>query len=516
MAIIIPAENIQSINSFSAIKSNVYNKITLNNAEWTQSVSKRNYDVFNVSNALSNSVEDWDVIYNDGETQNVNTILTLFAGDITYDSEIRIVGSLSLTAGVNAHFEEANFDYDCGSKRENFEFDLYLEPGASATRSVSYTGRFPMDTNSSWTATTQCIITFTQNSSGQAILRISRLSSGNGNNNTDGIVYSSTASASITLTEVTQLKKVSDENTFSVSFTQSPTTGSGIFNVTYSFLADKVDITQESDAFLALKDDLKYTISIYSDKETTGEVASVNEPESGRRGEIGLIENVNFSSVAAFTSWCQNLFASAPSMNTIGFIWIDPLTVDEVDDEILFFKEITVYLCLVSEITMNYSAGGILTGNITYSNFQHELFITAAAGTSWERENNSVSFGSGSKEFTITANEFFQENTKINGMPITQEVGNNILNKYKNGRNTASLTIFYTKYLDTENKTVYNGSDGRFITTDDICIPYIIRNGVSEPLQRKSDGMPMEYIVTSSQFSYNGLVTVSLEMIENT
>ena len=129
------------------------------------------------------------------------------------------------------------------------------------------------------------------------------------------------------------------------------------------------------------------------------------------------------------------------------------------------------------------------------------------------------------------SSELIQTQTVVNQTPIYKYLTDNIIEHFKNGRQTMSVSCIYSKYYsydesknnkDSE-QVVLNGTDGKIIEVGDIVVPtkYVINDDTfvayEEPIAINYDGSHKEFLVTSSEVGYNnGELVINLEMVEVT
>ena len=121
--------------------------------------------------------------------------------------------------------------------------------------------------------------------------------------------------------------------------------------------------------------------------------------------------------------------------------------------------------------------------------------------------------------YTYPSNELFQEGaTSVNKYnnnaiePLSKCVAHSILYQFKNGKQTATMTVNCLDYYDINgNKVIGEGMDRKTLKAGDIVIPYIKPD---VPLARKKDGTPKKFCITSAEFEYSGRPLMNLIMEE--
>lgn len=175
----------------------------------------------------------------------------------------------------------------------------------------------------------------------------------------------------------------------------------------------------------------------------------------------------------------------------------------------------------------------LLNGEITHENFSIELFVSSCK--MYQVKNQTILFSNGEKNtsFVYKGNSLFQKDTTLLGgkQTLAESLGNSVFERFGNGRKTASLSVFYGDYFDSDGNIVYGSENGGFIKTDDIVTPYTIRSEQSTqsveevPLiidRYGEDGVSAQsaigkqFYVTSTNIQYDGSLKIDLELLERT
>lgn len=497
MAIIIPAEKIISIENFSLAKNNFIDKVNINNSNYLDKVGKKDFTITNSRNVLNNAPSTWDIIYNEG--QNFTAPQYLFGGQLLADRPVSISATLTIQIGINTNMN--GYPYDCGNNIQTFTVDQTLDYGQTITKTVSYSGKFPMDTGEV-TAQNTVSLSFVNYNGSPSLVFTSSPSLNTSNTRLD---YSYYESAEMFLTLVAQNIDVSDENIIERSVVDG--------NITTSFTLYCNQATlnlSDSEKFSTLQNQIKaYAVAT---KESSGEEST--DTTNIEKYSVTILWDDTITSLSAFVAKCREKINAITSFESLQqYIMIVPSTIEKNGDEIIFSNEFQVYACLLTEFTSTANISGSILTTITKV-YDYDVTLKADFGTAYVESEKSVSVGNGTNEFSIEVNELFQSDTTINGAEAMTALGNSIVNAFKNGKNTVNLTIFYGKYLDNDGNEIYNGLDGKFIKVDDVVIPYTIRNGIGEPLFKNSFSNPVEFIVTASKLTYSGNFTIQLLMIE--
>lgn len=497
MAIIIPAEKIISIENFSLTKNNFIDKVNVNNSNYLDKVGKKDFTITNSRNVLNNAPSTWDIIYNEG--QNFTAPQYLFGGQLLADRPISIRATLDVNIGIVADLNGT--PYDCGNNIQTITIDQTLDYGQTITKTVSYSGKFPMDTGEV-TAQATVRISFRDYQGKPTLIftneaRISQSGT--------KLIYWDYGNAEMFLTLVAQNIDVSDENIIQNSIVD------GNITTNFTFYCNQATLNlSDSEKFSTLQNQIKaYAVAT---KESSGE-ESTDTTNIGKYS-VTILWDDTITSLSAFVAKCREKINAITSFESLQqYIMIVPSTIEKNGDEIIFSNEFQIYACLLTEFTSTVNVSGSTLTTITKVD-DYDVTLKADFGTAYVESEKSVSVGNGTNEFSIEVNELFQSDTTINGAEAMTALGNSIVNTFKNGKNTVTLTIFYGKYLDNDGNEIYNGLDGKFIKVDDVVIPYTIRNGVSEPLFKNSFANPVEFIVTASNLTYSGNFTIQLSMIE--
>jgi hypothetical protein len=118
-------------------------------------------------------------------------------------------------------------------------------------------------------------------------------------------------------------------------------------------------------------------------------------------------------------------------------------------------------------------SGGTYTGTITgtYTKYipTYIEFNIYGNTVGIKLEDNTVSFGTGNKPFSLDGNELLQDSATTNGKLTTQHLAENILAQYKNGKETATILCDIGEY--------YNQQGEKAISTIDSSLPMTFKIG---------------------------------------
>ena len=119
-------------------------------------------------------------------------------------------------------------------------------------------------------------------------------------------------------------------------------------------------------------------------------------------------------------------------------------------------------------------------------------------------------------DFNLEENELTTDRTKYGSTQISKYISDNIKDMYANGKQTVTLTTYYCEYKDTDGNIVYNGKDGKMIKVGDTIRPMIRKDDQLIPLSKYQNyNTPRDYLVVSSDVSYNGKIKNTITCVEN-
>ena len=102
--------------------------------------------------------------------------------------------------------------------------------------------------------------------------------------------------------------------------------------------------------------------------------------------------------------------------------------------------------------------------------------------------------------------------TDLSNKKVSQVIAENILTKFKNGKQTATMRVNCNDYYDTlGNKIIGEEVARKTLQAGDYVIPYI---KTDEPLSKHKDGTPKKFQITSAEFTYDGTAEKHLKMVE--
>ena len=131
-------------------------------------------------------------------------------------------------------------------------------------------------------------------------------------------------------------------------------------------------------------------------------------------------------------------------------------------------------------------------------------------------EDSTVTYGSGTKPFSLDGNELLQDSATTNGILTSEFLANNILAQYQNGRETATLLCSISDYYDEQgNKVIGIDQDKMSFQNHDLVIPYVFGADLKDkPMSRYSSGKPKVFEVVSTRKFFDGAVWQELNLLE--
>lgn len=151
-------------------------------------------------------------------------------------------------------------------------------------------------------------------------------------------------------------------------------------------------------------------------------------------------------------------------------------------------------------------------GNYNYAytkEFIYEEFTLAINGVKTYKIETSTT-----KLFTdkdVNLELYGNELVTINN---AEKIISNVYANWKDGKKTLNFTCYKGNYYDTNGNLVYNSSSGDTIKVGDTILPYKNVGGIEKPIGNVDDDIPVEYVVTTSEISYNGNIKVNISAQE--
>lgn len=131
-------------------------------------------------------------------------------------------------------------------------------------------------------------------------------------------------------------------------------------------------------------------------------------------------------------------------------------------------------------------------------------------------DDTNLSYGIGNKPFSVGGNELLQNSATTNGIATTEFLSTNILEQYKNGKETATLLCSISDYYDEQgNKKIGIDQSKMSFQNHDLVIPYVFgADGKDKPMSRYSSGKPKVFEVVSTRKFFDGAVWQELNLLE--
>ena len=134
--------------------------------------------------------------------------------------------------------------------------------------------------------------------------------------------------------------------------------------------------------------------------------------------------------------------------------------------------------------------------------------------------DGTVTVGEGNSPFSLSGNELLQESNTTNGEKTTKVLADNILEQYKNGKETATILCEIANYFDydTEEKKIsIDNSEKMCFDIGDRVIPMTFSySGKDVPMSLYKDGSPKVFSVVGTKIFYDGAVWQELTLQEVT
>ena len=154
------------------------------------------------------------------------------------------------------------------------------------------------------------------------------------------------------------------------------------------------------------------------------------------------------------------------------------------------------------------------TGNPNPIDVTLNSFSISLNGTIYEVTTKQKKYSQTEKpsKHSLQSNELLQTDTKIGSTSIGQYIANNILTNWKNGRQTARITVRVT-----DGVPIYKpGEVVRVIKCNLGDIDESNQTQINKySLARYSNGIAKTFMLTSAEFAYSGAFKQVLQMIEN-
>lgn len=501
--VVIPAKRIREYQSNSLAKNNVIGSATITSPNFLK-VDKKNdiYTFAQTSDINGTRSEDW---------KNVDKDEIFFEG--TQSEKTQTVTIMDTATSLSAPIVRI----DC-------DFSYFVNAGSMLNKTgEKSTGLFQI--SSGETKSFDYKFTFKSGIRNEYATITVVFSYSNGNLNAYAqvesnvnYIYFKKWSCKAVIKSIEILQSVSASNIYSVS--------GDIGTVTYLFNETTLGLSDNNEIFVIDSQLWNSKILAAIELDETKESTSENKQHSIPNGVF--FPTMLFDSLTDFRNYCVSSLSNyLKNQSYAMYIGIPNVLKKEYAKQIRFDNNATVYTCTLFKLDAS-------SDTWTYSN--HFAKIQSRSGKAYRKEEASKTFGSSKSETnstTISGNSLIQEEMYVDGAYSTVEatMASNVLDRFKNGRNTTKVSVFYDKYLDLDGSTVYNGVDGYFPKVDDIITPYTLRtkSGADLPTEvplytenyiTNQDGsqsaVGKQFYVTSCSLEYDGDFRIELEAIEKT
>ena len=132
--------------------------------------------------------------------------------------------------------------------------------------------------------------------------------------------------------------------------------------------------------------------------------------------------------------------------------------------------------------------------------------------------DGSITYGDGKNPFSLRGNELLQDSNTTNGEKTAKVLADNILEQYKNGKETATILCEISNYYDydTEEKVISIDNSAKMcFDIGDIVIPMTFSyTGKDVPMSVYKDGSAKVFSVVGTKIFYDGAVWQELTLQE--
>lgn len=120
-----------------------------------------------------------------------------------------------------------------------------------------------------------------------------------------------------------------------------------------------------------------------------------------------------------------------------------------------------------------------------------------------ENSDDLISYGNGMNLVNLSSSELLQDGAKSSNKRMSKFLAENILNSYKNGKQTAVISCPVANYYDENgNKVIDISTSGKMLFHEgDIVIPYVYTNQGDRPLSYNKDFTPKQFKVIGTKLS---------------
>lgn len=506
--VVIPAKNSIDFPTISLAKNNAIERVQVANPDFLKVEQKKDkYTFLEISNIRGTTSEDWKDL-----TEKISVKSFHFEGeDANKANSVEIANASTTLSGVAVRIScDLRYFVNAGNilNKEGSNSTGSISIYNGETRSINYEFEHKSGVGTD-TATITVTFSYLNGS-----LTVYAEATSNVN-----YIHFKKWTCDVDIKNVEVLSTVFSSDTHEVT---------GELLGTKTFLFNETSVTMADDNEIFVMPDVGWVENVSASVMASAE----GNPSQEVLPEWCYFVDAFFESLADFRNYCVSSLDS-DLKNTYNMIYIGlPKSIKkDYANHLRFEKTTTIYTCtLVRQV--------VTVGEVTSTNSFSDYIVKIKAndGKAYKIEQLTRNFGTNAakeKTFTINSNSLHQAEMSIDGsvVSIDAAIGSAVLDKFKNGRKTTSLSIFYGKYLDFNGQVVYDETNGYFPKVDDIVMPYTIRNMVggeeiSEvPLfssgyetdangQKKAIGK--QFYVTSCNLEYDGDFTINLEMLERT
>lgn len=124
-----------------------------------------------------------------------------------------------------------------------------------------------------------------------------------------------------------------------------------------------------------------------------------------------------------------------------------------------------------------------------------------------EISNQTITYGTGEKPYSLNGNELLQHGTTSNSKPIGEDLSNKITDQYSQGNETVTLLCSIGEYKNNEGNIVISTKNNELpmaFNIGDIIEPYNFTFLGEQPLSLTTNNTPKNFIVKEVDFLYDG------------
>lgn len=500
--VVISAKSVREYQSNSLAKNNNIGKVTITNPDFLVSRTEKDAYVFASVDSISGSIDsEWTTLSSAVVTEKFSgTTSTTIERTIGIQipsgkTQVRVTGSISfLLKGGGSAQKTTTFDVN----------KTIFYNGDSKT----FSNQYPVTTGMAIGYTNvYCVLSF-KNGALKATTTV-----------TNAQYFKEwQVTVSISKAEVVSAEGVA--GTITGKGGQKYAVGSSFASLTDN---GEIFVVPQNTNEVIRPDRTQYATCSYTIRDSTK-----NETESGYLTSVEeayvSLRPYFYDNYESFIEDCRQTIPNEPNPNVL-YIGLNKQVYKNWNNTLRFDKSFPVYTCV-----MQAKSDTIYNENVSVKLWKRpnedSIAYTQqeAVYESSPRDGNAHS---------IQANSLWQEGTRYGDEDKTLEsiIFTDVSEKFKNGRNTTKVSVFYDKYLDLDGSTVYNGVDGYFPKVDDIITPYTIRtkSGADLPTEvplytenyiTNQDGsqsaVGKQFYVTSCSLEYDGDFRIEIEAIEKT